>query len=189
MLWPFHFSTLCDWYSHHNEKKEMVRKRRITFTEPPQPQSRQESINDLAPTDVRRLTLPVVTIIGLVSFFAWFTWEAAIERSAIRHRLTSIEAVDVSIQRQHDNIISIFRTHAERSAETWTKNDHDLWCLKAQIQNPGWKCPDLKNVDGDWFSRLRQLEELEHPELMVTKPSKDSALPATSPNQNDSKKK
>ena len=82
------------------------------------------------------LTLPIVTIVGLLGFVAWGTFMLTAERNRI----------DKRIDRLVDSV-----EHLARSFEAYSKSidaalksnyslaDHELWSARTEILNPAWK--------------------------------------------------
>ena len=100
-------------------------------------------MNDNKPTkngngtfDLRYLRLPIIAIVGLVSFFMWVTYVTLVRYQEIGNRMALIESHDEALEKRVDVI--------ENSR--WTKQDHVIWCYEAQqlnssVNGKSWKCP------------------------------------------------
>lgn len=88
--------------------------------------------------DARSLTLPSVAIIAVVMVSASFTYFLTQERSRLDARIdmvvTSVENLATSISQLADGL-------RLNSSDKYTKVDHDLFCARMAIANPGLVCP------------------------------------------------
>ena len=88
--------------------------------------------------DARSLTLPSVAIIAVVMASASFTYFLTQERSRLDARIdmvvTSVENLATSISQLADGL-------KLSSSDKFTKVDHDLFCARMEIANPGLVCP------------------------------------------------
>ena len=171
MVWKKHVLSLGDFlHTGMTETRIMAPRKQQPPQDPP-----KESINDLAVTDARRLSLPVVTIISIISFFAWLTWTAANERSNIQTKLDKMDDMITMIQAKDQSLFDILKKHEERSKETWSEKDHMVWCLKAQLLNKGWLCPDLdsskfiQNGDSGWHPAPTPITPIPTPPVVLPK--------------------
>lgn len=95
-----------------------------------------QGMSDKQIYDFRNISLPIAAIVGVIGFFVWITWEGA--------------QVNTKIEKLGENVTVLSRT-VEKIVEaidplkrgpTWTIQDQTIWCLRTQIANPNWKCPD-----------------------------------------------
>lgn len=95
--------------------------------------------------DARSLTLPSVAIIAVVMASASFTYFLTQERSRLDARIdmvvTSVENLATSISQLADGL-------RLNSSDKFTKVDHDLFCARLEIANPGLVCPTTPTPTG-----------------------------------------
>lgn len=97
---------------------------------------KKEDMPEKSSYDVRNISVPIAVIIAAISFAVWVTWEGA--------------QVNTKIEKLGENVYSLTNTVDKiveaidplKRGTTWTAQDQTIWCLRTQISNPNWKCPD-----------------------------------------------
>lgn len=93
--------------------------------------------------DARRLGLPALSIIGLIVVVAYGAWGVFGERQRIDAKIdTQFGSLRDDLRGLNLNLESLTEKLAARTLERWTRTDMQLWCLKVQIRNKGFFCPD-----------------------------------------------
>lgn len=101
------------------------------------------------PVDVKHLTVSFVSMISIIGFFMWLTYVGTNERADMHSRLEVIEKNITSMSAQLKN------------TETWSKNDHILFCLRSQLLNKGWLCPET-----DYNMKFGNLNQMNSSDLI-----------------------
>lgn len=117
------------------------------------------------PVDVKHLTVSLISMVSIIGFFMWLTYVGTNERAEMRNRLEAIEK----------NLISMHKELEFNNA--WKKDDHTLFCLRAQLINKGWVCPDssFNMKSGAFMNQLNsnelidQINKLEKEQGSLTK--------------------
>lgn len=96
--------------------------------------------------DARSLTLPSVAVIAVVISSITLTYFIAEERARIDTRIdtvvSSVERLAVSIQQLAEGL-------KFGNVDRFTTTHFDLFCAKAEIQNKGWRCPEMDNIGSE----------------------------------------
>jgi hypothetical protein len=97
--------------------------------------------------DIRNLKVPLVTIVAIIGFFIWATWFGAGERGRLDNK---IETLSQNVTTLADSVAKLndYVHNSERNlrTDTWSHSAHIIWCLKAQILNTNWKCPEAEEL-------------------------------------------
>ena len=97
--------------------------------------------------NVNNITIPLVTIVSIISFAMWGTYEFAKDRQTLKDELQKEFAIELRLQREAmEQIRSVIITIREKQQyqidSNWTKIDHHRWCMEAQKKNAGFVCPE-----------------------------------------------
>ena len=96
--------------------------------------------------DARSLTLPSVAVIAVVISSITLTYFVAEERSRIDNRIdtvvSSVERLAVSIQQLAEGL-------KFGASDRFTLTHFQLFCARAEIQNKGFKCPDIAALSSE----------------------------------------
>lgn len=82
------------------------------------------------------LTLPIVTIVGLLGFVAWGTFMLTTERNRIDKRIDRL--VD-SVEHLASSFESYSKSIDAALKSNYSLADHELWSARTEILNPSWK--------------------------------------------------
>lgn len=108
------------------------------------PNSNQKTIN------VNNVAIPIATIISLLGFVMWATYEFAKDRQALKDDLKHEFSIELKAQREIiEQIKGVIITIKERQQyqieNLWSKKDHMLWCYETQKKNTNFTCPDYNS--------------------------------------------
>jgi Tfp pilus assembly protein PilE len=120
------------------------------------------------PIDVRTLTAPIITVISIIGFFMWLTYVGTSERADMRARIAVVESNQERFQNLEKIILELKDIVRDlqvnhKVGNNFSYTDYSIFCLKAQLMNGNWKCPDL---NGNSMNQLndaditRELERL-----------------------------
>ena len=106
--------------------------------------SNQKTVN------VNNVAIPIATIISLLGFVMWATFEFAKDRQALKDELQKAFSTELRAQREiieqiKGVIISIRERQTYYLENVWTKKDHMLWCYETQKRNSTFNCPDYNS--------------------------------------------
>lgn len=97
---------------------------------------------------VQRLNVPLLLVMAgafaLISITGGITYTATIQFTEIRtaiERLT--DKLTTELSGQSERIGRIEKDMSERTADRYTRSDHDVWCRLTEQMNQNWKCADL----------------------------------------------
>lgn len=97
---------------------------------------KKQDMSEKSIYDVRSISLPIATLIGVISFFVWITWEGAQVNTKIEKLGENVSMLSKTVETVVQAIDPLKR------GPTWTVQDQTVWCLRTQIANPNWKCPE-----------------------------------------------
>lgn len=97
--------------------------------------------------NVNNVAIPIATIISLLSFVMWATFEFAKDRQALKDDIKHEFSVEMKAHRDLiEQIKGVIITIRERQTHyienMWTKKDHMIWCYEVQKRNTNFSCPD-----------------------------------------------
>jgi len=107
----------------------------------PVPQSRETSIS--------KLSVPFLLVFGgalaLVSATGGITYSATMAFTQLKSSIDTLsEKVTQKLDSQDERIGRLERDVSDRTADRYTRTDHDLWCSRTEQLNAklGWRCSD-----------------------------------------------
>lgn len=87
-------------------------------------------------TEKIRANFPVVSLVAFLVGVAFAVWELAALHNHIENRFAAIDRAQAAIS---GKIVG-------RGPNGWHYQQMDRFCLEATRANPGWKCPDPRDI-------------------------------------------
>lgn len=101
---------------------------------------RDDTDMDKAPQNATNLYVSIGVVVTLILFVIGITWNAGSERNRINNQIEQLSSSVLRLQNTVEKLATVIRPN------TWTKEDQLIWCLKTQIINPSWRCPNVDDV-------------------------------------------
>lgn len=102
---------------------------------------------------VKAITVPILLVGSGAVALVMGTWFLATNLYTIQ---TSIEGIRVSLNTyiaSADGRISRVESEIEKiKANRWSIKDHELWCSREEVANPGWKCVAQAGIGNNGFT-------------------------------------
>lgn len=114
-------------------------------------------------TPVTKLTVPLLLVGTMAIFLVSVTYSATSNFGDIKHAIDKLSDKVQSLTGELSQRISRVESgQSELKRQQWSKDDHDLFCAKAEKANIGWTCgDDANNVSrfspkvGGWTARAK----------------------------------